>query len=92
MPARQPLRRKPRRPARQAPRLYSTLPADARVEGVAAALPDRSHPMSPRSAAAERAVALARQEVIYLRRDLRNVVAIAGLMLIAVIALTFILR
>lgn len=45
-----------------------------------------------RMAFAARSSELARLDVIYLRHDLRNVAVIAGLMLAAIIALSFVLK
>jgi hypothetical protein len=45
-----------------------------------------------RLAFAARAAEMARLDVVYLRHDLRNVALIAGLMLAAIIALTFVLH
>lgn len=61
-------------------------PASSPRAGRAAAL------SSTRAALANRSVELAKLDVLYLRRDLRNVAIIAGLMLAVIIALSFVLR
>ncbi|MGH2366397.1 MAG: hypothetical protein ACRDHX_17330 [Chloroflexota bacterium] len=48
--------------------------------------------VSQRAQAAARALDVARRDVAFLRHDLRYVFAIAGLMLAAILALTFVLH
>lgn len=104
MPTRPPVRRKGRRPGRPSPRpglSQTQVAADDSVsqgpEGAVATrregatIADRSA-SSARAVAAARAAELAQQEVTFLRHDLRNVLGIAGLMLVIIVALTFVLH
>ncbi|GEM_PF-5354137 len=100
MPARPPVRRKNRRPARPAvrpttPRSAAVGEEDGASAQTVAAAPARSRQQQPpmsstRAAMIERATALAKLDVLYMRHDLRNVAAIAGLMLAAIVALSFV--
>jgi len=99
VPARQPVRRKPRRQARplrpQPPlqRRDEAAAPEAAPAPAAVAPGPRPSALSPtRMALQARAAELARLDVLYLRHDLRNIGIIAGLMLAVVIALSFILH
>lgn len=105
MPARQSVRRKPRRPARPVrqqqrsafppPESVGTVEGQQPTAQTEAAVPrtNRQPPMSAtRMALTARAAELARLDVIYLRHDLRNVGVIAGFMLAIIIGLSFVLH